>query len=74
MRVIEYTGGSTGSSLAMVCAMKGYKFIHCPPTPSRKRSWNTMRAFGAELEVIPSDGGKVTPALFDGSGARTASC
>ena len=27
MRVIGYTGGSTGSSLAMVCAMKGYKFL-----------------------------------------------
>jgi cysteine synthase len=27
MRVLEYTGGSTGSSLAMVCAVKGYKFI-----------------------------------------------
>ncbi len=26
MRVVEYTGGSTGSSLAMVCAMKGYTF------------------------------------------------
>src|SRR3954463_15626147 len=26
MRVVEYTGGSTGSSLAMVCAMKGYDF------------------------------------------------
>src|ERR671914_2631630 len=27
MRVVEYTGGSTGSSLAMVCAMKGYAFV-----------------------------------------------
>jgi cysteine synthase A len=27
MRVIEFTGGSTGSSLAMVCALKGYEFM-----------------------------------------------
>ena len=38
MRVVEYTGGSTGSSLAMVCAMKGYRFIRSRPTRSRRRS------------------------------------
>src|SRR5260221_123000 len=27
MRVVEYTGGSTGSSLALVCAIKGYRFV-----------------------------------------------
>ena len=32
----------------------------------------TMRAFGADLEVIASDGGRVTPALFDTFKARIA--
>jgi cysteine synthase A len=72
MRVIEYTGGSTGSSLAMVCAMKGYKFHPLSSDAFSEEKLNTMRAFGAELEVMPSDGGKVTPALFDRFKARTA--
>ena len=37
MRVIEFTGGSTGSSLAMVCAIKGYSSRRSRPTPSRAR-------------------------------------
>ena len=72
MRVIEYTGGSTGSSLAMVCAMKGYKFHPLSSDAFSEEKLNTMRAFGAELEIIPSEGGKVTPALFDRFKARTA--
>jgi cysteine synthase A len=72
MRVIEYTGGSTGSSLAMVCAMKGYPFHALSSDAFSEEKLNTMRAFGAELEVIASDGGRVTPALFDKFKARIA--
>ena len=72
MRVIEYTGGSTGSSLAMVCAMKGYDFHPLSSDAFSEEKLNTMRAFGADLELIPSDGGKVTPALFDKFKARIA--
>lgn len=72
MRVVEYTGGSTGSSLAMVCAMKGYAFHPLSSDAFSEEKLNTMRAFGAELELISSDGGKVTPALFDRFKARIA--
>jgi len=65
MRVVEYTGGSTGSSLAMVCAMKGYHFHPLSSDAFSAEKLDTMRAFGADLELLPSDGGKVTPALFD---------
>ena len=65
MSVIEYTGGSTGSSLAMVCAMKGYHFHPLSSDAFSAEKLDTMRAFGADLEILPSDGGKVTPALFD---------
>ena len=65
MRVVEYTGGSTGSSLAMVCAMKGYDFHPLSSDAFSVEKLDTMRAFGADLELLPSDGGKVTPALFD---------
>ena len=72
MRVVEYTGGSTGSSLAMVCAMKGYEFHPLSSDAFAAEKLDTMRAFGADLEVMPSDGGKVTPALFDRFKARIA--
>jgi cysteine synthase A len=65
MRVIEFTGGSTGSSLAMVCAAKGYKFVVLSSDAFSQEKLLTMEAFGAELRMVPSDGGKVTPALFD---------
>lgn len=70
MRVVEFTGGSTGSSLAMVCAMKGYAFHPLSSDAFAAEKLNTMRAFGADLEIVPSDGGKVTPALFDRFRAR----
>jgi cysteine synthase A len=72
MRVIEYTGGSTGSSLAMVCAIKGYEFHPLSSDAFSQEKLDTMRAFGADLEIVASDGGKVTPALFDRFKARIA--
>jgi len=65
MRVVEFTGGSTGSSLAMVCAAKGYRFVALSSDAFAREKLLTMTAFGAELRMIASDGGKVTPALFD---------
>jgi len=65
MRVVEYTGGSTGSSLAMVCAAKGYRFIALSSDAFAREKLQTMAAFGAEVRIVPSDGGKVTPALFE---------
>jgi cysteine synthase A len=65
MRVVEFTGGSTGSSLAMVCAAKGYRFVVLSSDAFAKEKLLTMTAFGAELRMVPSDNGKVTPALFE---------
>src|SRR6059058_2132311 len=65
MRVVEYTGGSTGSSLAMVCAAKGYRFVVLSSDAFSREKLVTMKAFGAELRIVPSDGGQVTPALFE---------
>src|SRR5689334_15823059 len=59
MRVIEFTGGSTGSSLGMVCAAKGYRFVALSSDAFSQEKLRTMKAFGAELRLIPSDGGKV---------------
>jgi len=64
MRVVEYTGGSTGSSLALVCAVKGYRFTPISSDAFAREKLETMRAFGGELILVPSDGGKITPELF----------
>lgn len=75
VRVIEYTGGSTGSSLAMVCAVKGYRFLAVTSDAFAQEKLATMRAMGAELHMISSDEGKITPELFDvmlGEAARLA--
>ena len=65
MRVVEFTGGSTGSSLAMVCAAKGYRFVVLSSDAFAQEKLLTMTAFGAELRMVPSDNGRVTPALFE---------
>src|SRR5437016_767431 len=64
-RVVEFTGGSTGSSLAMVCAAKGYPFVVLSSDALAREKLQTMTAFGAEVRIVPSEGGKVTPSLFE---------
>ena len=68
--VVEYTGGSTGSSLAMVCATKGYKAHFVSSDAFSEEKLQTMRAFGAQLDIVPSDNGAVTAGLFDRMVAR----
>src|SRR5215469_5488918 len=63
MTVVEYTGGSTGSSLAFVCAVKGYPFRVVSSDAFAREKLQTMRAFGAELTLVPSQGGQITPDL-----------
>src|SRR6266699_3256158 len=63
MTVVEYTGGSTGSSLAFVCAVKGYPFKVVSSDAFAREKLQTMRAFGAELTIVPSQGGQITPDL-----------
>src|SRR3989441_8328019 len=64
MRVVEWTGGSTGSSLAMVCAIKGYHFTPISSDGFAKEKLQTMRIFGADLEIFPAEGGKLVPELY----------
>ncbi|HEY0940159.1 MAG TPA: pyridoxal-phosphate dependent enzyme [Steroidobacter sp.] len=62
--VVEYTGGSTGASLAFVCAAKGYRCKIVTSDAFSAEKTRTCRAFGAEVTLIPSDGGKITEALI----------
>lgn len=63
-RVVEYTGGSTGSSLAMVCAAKGYRAYMVSSDAFSEEKLQTMRAFGATVEIIPSEDQKITRELI----------
>ena len=62
--IVEYTGGSTGTSLAFICAVKGHRFKAITSDAFAKEKIQTIQLFGAELEIIPSVGGKITPDLF----------
>jgi cysteine synthase A len=61
--VVEYTGGSTGSSLALVCALKGYPLRIVSSDAFALEKLQTMRALGAEVEIVPSPDG-ITPELI----------
>src|SRR5947209_9270448 len=62
-RVVEYTGGSTGVSLALICAARGYplSIVTSDAFSAEKRS--QMAALGAELTIVPSHGGGMDEAL-----------
>jgi cysteine synthase A len=62
--VVEYTSGTTGVSLALACAVKGYRFhaIFSDAFSDEKRV--TMRAFGAQITEVRSDDKKITERLI----------
>lgn len=61
--VVEYTGGSTGVSLALVCAVKGHPLHIVTSDAFAREKLDHMRILGAELVVLPSDGGRMTEKL-----------
>jgi cysteine synthase A len=63
MTVVEWTGGSTGISLAFVCAVKGYRFRVVSSNAVAAEKLRSMQVFGAELDIVNSPTGKLTPDL-----------
>jgi cysteine synthase A len=61
--VVEYTGGSTGVSLAQVCAVKGYRLHIVTSDAFAREKLTHMRLLGAELTIIPSESGRMTEKL-----------
>ncbi|EGR51310.1 uncharacterized protein TRIREDRAFT_56350 [Trichoderma reesei QM6a] len=61
--VVEYTGGSTGVSLALVCSVKKHPLHVVTSDAFSKEKLDHMRLLGAELTLIPSDNGKQTEKL-----------
>lgn len=62
--VVEYTGGSTGASLALVCAARGYRIRIVTSDAFSREKLDQMRAYGAELTLVPSEGGLTTKKLI----------
>ncbi|SNZ20329.1 PLP-dependent cysteine synthase family protein [Cohaesibacter gelatinilyticus] len=69
-KLVEYTGGSTGSSLAMVCAQRGYGAHFVSSDGFSEEKLQTMRAFGAEVEIIHAEDGILTADVIDRMIAR----
>ena len=62
--VVEYTGGSTGASLALICACKGYRIHIVSSDAFSREKLDQMAALGAELTLVPSEGGLTTKKLI----------
>ncbi len=62
--VVEYTGGSTGTSLALVCAAKGYGIRIVTSDAFSREKRDHMAALGAELTLVASEGGLTTRKLI----------
>jgi cysteine synthase A len=62
--VVEYTGGSTGTSLALVCATKGYRLQIVTSDAFSEQKRDHMAALGSELTLVPSAGGFTTKELI----------
>lgn len=62
--VVEYTGGTTGVSLAFVCAAKGYKLQIVFSDAFSPEKEQMMRAFGAEVSIVPSNNQGITEKLI----------
>lgn len=61
--VVEYTGGSTGVSLALVCAVKGHRLHIVSSDAFARAKLDHMQVLGARLEIVRSDGGRMTGKL-----------
>ena len=62
--VVEYTGGSTGASLALVCAVRGYRLRIVTSDAFSEDKLTQMAALGAELTLVESESGLFTRKLF----------
>jgi cysteine synthase len=62
--IVEYTGGSTGTSLALVCAARGYRIHIVTSEAFSQEKRDHMVALGAELTLVPSEGGLTTKRLI----------
>src|SRR6201993_2226689 len=61
--VVEYTGGSTGVSLSLVCAVKKYPLHIVTSDAFAREKLDHMKVLGARLQIVPSESGRMTGKL-----------
>jgi cysteine synthase len=61
--VVEYTGGSTGVSLSLICAVKGYPLHIVTSNAFAQEKLEHMKILGARLQIVPSESGGMTEKL-----------
>jgi cysteine synthase len=61
--VVEYTGGSTGVSLSLVCAVKGYALHIVTSDAFAREKLEHMKIMGAKLHIVRSESGRMTEKL-----------
>ena len=61
--VVEYTGGSTGVSLSLVCAVKGHPLHIVTSDAFAREKLDHMKILGARLQIVHSDSGRMTEKL-----------
>jgi cysteine synthase A len=61
--VVEYTGGSTGVSLSLVCTVKNHPLHIVTSDAFAPEKRDHMAILGARLRIVESDGGRMTDAL-----------
>jgi cysteine synthase A len=61
--VVEYTGGSTGVSLSLVCTVKGFPLHIVTSDAFAREKLLHMKALGAKLQIVPSESGRMTEKL-----------
>lgn len=62
--IVEFTGGSTGTSLAFIAAARGCRLTIITSDAFSLEKRRHMAAFGADVRIVPSEGGRITPDLF----------
>lgn len=70
--IVETTSGNTGYSIAMICALKGYKCIVAVNSKCAQEKLNVLRAMGAEVHVCPANVPADHPDSYYCTGARLA--
>ncbi|SEE16098.1 cysteine synthase A [Rhizobiales bacterium GAS191] len=61
--VVEYTGGSTGVSLSLICAVKGYPLHIVTSDAFAREKLEHMKILGARLQIVRSESGRMTEKL-----------
>ncbi len=68
--IVEATSGNTGVGLALVAAVKGYRCIFVMPDKMSREKIDLLRAYGAEVVIVPTNVPADSPESYNGVAKR----